>query len=403
MHTHARVCIHARFCFLIYMASTSQKKIPVPIPGTYSHPSPQPPLPNINQDYFPADSPVVPIHIPEQKIFDGIEFPLVLGPNPKSKKTGGGRTTQETLKEWVQAATPEVVDALLLKHGAILFKDFQVDTPERFNAMVEEFGFVNFPYVGGAAVRRQLAPRVFTTNESPPSEKIPFHHEMAQVPSFPAKVFFQCDTPPETGGETPILPSWEICARLEAKHPAFVQKLAEGVRYVRVMPEEDDPSSAIGRGWKSTYATPDRAEVEARLRSLNYTGEWLGDGSLRTISPVLPAVRQDVGEGRSGRKTFFNSVVAVFTGWNDSRNKGERAIQFADGSYLDPSLIAEAGSIMEELAVAFPWKRGDFVLIDNHTVMHSRRPFTGKRLVTASLAKAMRVIRSAVAGGGGEL
>lgn len=344
----------------------------------------------------------MPIRIPEQKVFNGIEFPLVLEPNTKHKNAAAS-TTQDALKEWVQSATPEVVDALLLKHGAILFKDFYIDTPERFNAMVEEFGFENFPYVGGAAVRRQLAPRVFTTNESPPSEKIPFHHEMAQVPSFPAKVFFQCDTPPETGGETPILPSWEIAHRLEAKHPAFVQKLAEGVRYIRVMPEEDDPSSAIGRGWKSTYATPDRAEVEARLRSLNYTGEWLADGSLRTISPVLPAVRQDVGEGRSGRKTFFNSVVAVFTGWNDSRNKGETAIQFADGSYLDPSLIAEAGVIMEELAVAFPWKRGDFVLIDNHTVMHSRKPFTGKRLVTASLAKAARVLREVVGGGSGEL
>lgn len=55
-----------------------------------------------------------------------------------------------------------------------------MDSPERFNDFVESFGFENFPYVGGAAVRRQLAPRVFTTNESPPSEKIPFHHEMAQ-------------------------------------------------------------------------------------------------------------------------------------------------------------------------------------------------------------------------------
>lgn len=55
-----------------------------------------------------------------------------------------------------------------------------MDTAERFNEFVDAFGFENFPYVGGAAVRRQLAPRVFTTNESPPSEKIPFHHEMAQ-------------------------------------------------------------------------------------------------------------------------------------------------------------------------------------------------------------------------------
>jgi hypothetical protein len=332
------------------------------------------------------------------------------------------------------------------------------------------------------------------------------------VPKYPSKVFFHCDTPAETGGEvgvhacvdvlcvydhhhchhrnhtntythsqthtchtqTPILPSWEMVSALEAKHPEFVKKLEEGVRYIRVLPEEDDSSSgqsvyqyicisvchifislshsvtqslsqsvasppnvmrfgpvshktsrslpshlspsltpctppsthtphhttptptpAIGRGWKSTYATSERLEVEERLRQLNYTGEWLPDGSLRTISPVLPAVRYDEGPGRSGRKVFFNSVVAVFTGWNDRRNQGETAVQFADGSYLDPAVVAEAAEMMDELAVAYPWQRGDVVLIDNHITMHSRKPFTGRRLITASLAKATRAAAAA--------
>ena len=34
---------------------------------------------------------------------------------------------------------------------------------------------------GGAAVRTQITENVFTANESPSSEKIPFHHEMSQV------------------------------------------------------------------------------------------------------------------------------------------------------------------------------------------------------------------------------
>lgn len=33
-----------------------------------------------------------------------------------------------------------------------------------------------------------------------------------------------------------------------------MRKIEEkGVRYVRIMPAEDDPTSAIGRGWKSTF------------------------------------------------------------------------------------------------------------------------------------------------------
>lgn len=38
--------------------------------------------------------------------------------------------------------------------------------------------------------------------------------------------------------------------------PDFVKKLEElGVTYTRVMPDGDDPTSAIGRGWQSTYGT----------------------------------------------------------------------------------------------------------------------------------------------------
>ena len=35
--------------------------------------------------------------------------------------------------------------------------------------------------------------------------------------------------------------------------------------------------------------------------------------------------------------------------------------------------------------MAFKWEKGDVILIDNRTVMHSRRPFEGKRKILASL------------------
>jgi alpha-ketoglutarate-dependent taurine dioxygenase len=53
---------------------------------------------------------------------------------------------------------------------------------------------------------------------------------------------------------------------------------------------------------------------------------------------------------------------------------------------LDPAVVQEAVRAMDELAVAFRWQKGDVILIDNHTVMHARKPITGKRVITASLA-----------------
>ena len=63
---------------------------------------------------------------------------------------------------------------------AILFRGFPLRTAQDFHDVIEATGLLGMDYIGGAAVRTQITSRVFTANESPPSEKIPFHHEMAR-------------------------------------------------------------------------------------------------------------------------------------------------------------------------------------------------------------------------------
>ena len=48
---------------------------------------------------------------------------------------------------------------------------------------------------------------VYTANEAPPDQLIPFHHELAQVSNPPQYLFFYCDLPSETGGETALIDS----------------------------------------------------------------------------------------------------------------------------------------------------------------------------------------------------
>ncbi len=55
--------------------------------------------------------------------------------------------------------------------------------------------------------------------------------------------------------------------------------------------------------------------------------------------------------------------------------------------FLDQSVMADATATMEEICVAFKWHPGDVLLLDNRTVMHSRRPFEGPRRILASLAR----------------
>jgi hypothetical protein len=137
------------------------------------------------------------------------------------------------------------------------------------------------------------------------------------------------------------------------------------------------------------------------LVALGSEWRWQEDGTLQTITATVPAIRTDdqpPEAERSEQKTFFNSVVAAYTGWNDSRNDGSRAVvlgegvqgnsaQGKEGQVMPPQAIADAVRVMQEVCVAFPWLPGDVLLLDNRTVMHSRQPFSGPRRILASLAR----------------
>lgn len=87
-----------------------------------------------------------------------------------------------------------------------------------------------------------------------------------QVPEFPSKLFFFCEVEPGSGGETPIVLSHIVYERMKHKYPDFVEQLEQhGLIYTRVLGEKDDPSSPIGRGWKSTFLTEDKSIAEERF------------------------------------------------------------------------------------------------------------------------------------------
>lgn len=70
---------------------------------------------------------------------------------------------------------------------------------------------------------------------------------MAQTPVYPSHLFFYCDLKPSKGGETPICLSNAVYEAINKERPQFVEKLKEkGVKYTRIMPELDDPTSPIG-------------------------------------------------------------------------------------------------------------------------------------------------------------
>jgi hypothetical protein len=322
---------------------------------------------------------VAPISVPGQQTWDGKSFPLTLGCQTPD-------TTLAAAAAWVADHRTELLQESAT-HGAILFRGFPLSTPQDLDAFVTAFGLTNFAYDESLsnAVRVNKTPRVFTANEAPPSVTIFLHHEMAQTPVYPSRLFFFCEHPAETGGATPICRSDILWKRLAEKCPTFARDCeTKGLKYTNVMPTENDANSGMGRGWQSTLRTTTRQGAEARLKSLGYSWEWLPDGSLRATTPVLPAVRKLA----NGGTAFFNQLIAASQGWKDTRNDPSKTITFGDGTPLDREAVNTATQLGEELSFDIPWQKGDVALVDNYVAMHGRRTFTGTRKVLASLVAA---------------
>lgn len=302
--------------------------------------------------------------------------------------------TVDEVTAWVSANEDMLLDEKLLEHGAILFRGFPLPTSAEFDSFVRAFTRLqNLPYEDSLsfAVRLDVTERVCTTNEGKKGGQV-FHHEQAQTPLVPSKLFFYCETPADVGGGTAVCPSDEVLRRVEEKYPEFVAKCEKlGVNYTAVMAASQDASKGVGRSWKSFFGRDTREGVEERMRELGYTWEWLPDEVLRATSPALPAVRT---APNTNRRVFFNQLVAQIANAREFAQRTgapaddlDKYLTFGDGTGLDQEALACAHAACEETACELNWQPGDVALLDNYLVMHARRQFEGKRRVLASVCK----------------
>ncbi len=287
--------------------------------------------------------------------------------------------------DWISKHKAEL-EAELAVSGALLFRGFPIDSAETFDAFSATFGYPSFTYQESLsnAVRINYTERVFTANEAPKEVEIYLHHEMAQTPISPQKIFFFCNTAADQGGATPICRSDQLFKALQAQNPELARTFEEkGLRYTTHMPATDDINSGQGRSWASTLTVSNRQQAEQKLADLEYDWEWQDDGSLKAITPVLPAVL-DLGD----KKVFYNQLVAAYMGWKGVRDDPSIALAFGDGSAISKEDLEHIAELSQQFTFDLQWQDGDVALLDNKISMHGRRPYSGerKRQVLVALA-----------------
>ncbi|HEX6861363.1 MAG TPA: TauD/TfdA family dioxygenase, partial [Thermoanaerobaculia bacterium] len=289
-----------------------------------------------------------------------------------------------SLRDWVRNSRA-ALDALLLRHGGVLFRGFRVGPVGEFEELVREMAGELMEYKYRSTPRSEVSGRIYTSTEYPPDQWIPQHNEMSYSSEWPLRIAFFCVRAAERGGETPLSDSRLMYERLS---PAVRDRFAAlGVMYVR------NYSPGLDVPWQEVFGTSDRGAVEDFCRQSSIDFEWKEDGGLRTRQVCQGVVRHPV----TGENLWFNQAHLFHVSSLDPAvraalisERGEenlpRNTYFGDGSPIPDAVLDEIRAAFREEMRSFPWHNGDLVLLDNMLVAHGRAPFSGPRRVLVGMA-----------------
>ncbi|MCA2230002.1 TauD/TfdA family dioxygenase [Nonomuraea aurantiaca] len=304
---------------------------------------------------------------------------------PTDKITSGGTTMTVLTPEDMDVR--EDVDHALIRDGAVLLRGLGVRTPEEFHAVVSTFGSPLDSYRGGNTPRHTVMTGVFTSTEYPAEYPISLHNELSYAHRWPARLFFCCLVPAESGGATPVCDGRAVLADLaEGTRDRFERR---GVVYRQRL----HGGYGFGKSWQDTYQTSDTAEVESFLRETETEFAWTEDGGLRTAQHRPAVLRHSV----TGELVWFNQAEQ----WHPSSLPTEEAeallalveteadlphsVTYGDGGPIDVEDLEEVRSAVRKNTLSVPWEAGDVLIVDNELAMHGREAFTGERRVLVSM------------------
>ena len=302
-------------------------------------------------------------------------FPLILSPAVEALD----------LVSWV-AANCEDIKQQLLKHGAVLFRGFDIRSPQQFGMLARAISPELLEYNERAAQRTEVGSRVYTSTEYPPDQPIPLHHEMSYSHNWPTKIWFFCDQPAEHGGRTPIAYDREVFKLIDPRiKERFIEKK---VMYVRNYGE------GVDLPWQEVFQTEHRAEVEDYCRRSRMEFKWRSNDRLQTRQVRQAIVTHPV----TGDTVWFNhahlfhvsnvdplvrrSLLAEFKDDELPRNAF-----YGDGTPIETSVLDEIREVYNKASVAFDWQRGDVLMLDNFLASHGREPYSGPRRILVAMAE----------------
>lgn len=292
------------------------------------------------------------------------------------------------------------VEENLLKHGGILFRNFNLKHPDDFEQFIASVSDEVLEYRERSSPRLHVSGKIYTSTEYPSDQSIFLHNENSYQATFPLKIFFRCVTPAAAGGETPIADCRRIFRRIEpAVRERFIEKQW---MYVRNF------GHGFGLPWQTVFQTEERGEVEAYCRGKGIEVEWRDGNRLRTRA-VRPAVTE---HPKTGEPVWFNHATFFHVTTLEASLRDALLAEFkeedlptntyyGDGSPIEADVLEHLRALYREETVCFTWRQNDILLLDNLFSAHGRKPYAGPRKVLVGMAEPIHRQTGTAAGGGG--
>jgi alpha-ketoglutarate-dependent taurine dioxygenase len=304
----------------------------------------------------------------------GQSLPLVIEPD----------SDEIDLADWASSHR-EFIETNLLKHGAILFRGFNLNSAADFENVANAIHPNLFGEYGDLP-REGVSGKVYGSTPYPPDKAILFHNESSHLHRWPLKIWFFCVQPAQQGGETPILD----CRRIyQLLNPKLREKFEEKqLMYIRNYIEGLDVS------WQDFFQTTDKAEVENYCRQAGMEFEWLENNGLKTRK-IRPAIAK---HPKTGELVFFNQLQLHHVSCLDSvvrqsllslfgEDKLPRNVYYGDGTPIEDSVMEEIAAMYQENQISFSWQKGDILMLDNMLTSHSRNPYVGSRKIVVAMGE----------------
>jgi alpha-ketoglutarate-dependent taurine dioxygenase len=327
----------------------------------------------------------------ELSLFGNETLPLVLSPRKPLSRSELLELLRET-RPWLRRK--------LLEHGGLLFRGFPLESAQHFSEAIEGFATgSSVNYIGGDSPRTKITGAVYTSTEAPPAVKIPLHNELSFVRHYPKHIFFFCEIAPAERGETILGDARRVHRALDPRvRERFTQRQLKYVsRYygnslVMELVNRLQPSH---KSWRDVFETTDPAEVERLCREHDFEFEWHDSTWLR-ISQTRPAAMTHPETNEwvwFSQAHLYDFNPRLLGAWRfvaaklfyARRHTLMHEIFHADGGSVARADLYHVMDTLDANTIAFPWQRGDMLVLDNVLSMHGRAPFTGKRRILAAM------------------